>query len=98
MENEDFKKIWAMLNRRYKEAGGVGTIGTDLAPAGICTFAEKIKRELDEFVGEVIARAKAADDNAASMALHNQEAFGERYANAVPEFRYGLKFADQEPI
>jgi hypothetical protein len=98
MEVKDFNCIWALLNRRYKECGGVGTIGKDLTPRGICTFAEKVRGELDQFIDEVIARAKAEDENAIAMAEHNRAELGERYANAEPAYAHGLKFGDKEPV
>jgi hypothetical protein len=98
MENEEFKRVWGLLNRRYQEVGDGSTIGKSLNPAGIVSFAERVKRDIDEFIGEVIARAKAADEDAAATAELNREQFGDRYEQAQSEHRFGLRFGDKEPV
>src|SRR5437868_2311500 len=59
MKNEEFKKLWEILDSLYSSrmAGGGGL--DNLSHGGKISFAKKIKAELDDWCDELVARAKA---------------------------------------
>lgn len=93
MSNDDFRVLYAMLDRLHERRTGVSL--SSLHAGGLYIFSKKVRADLEQFEVEVISRAKAAAENAASLAETIRDDVGrDAWDAAQPNYENGLEFGD----
>lgn len=82
MDDAIYERLWRMLDGAFLEEMQAHSLG-DVECAQVVAYAEKIKTQLDDFIAEMIARAKGADEAAARRSEQHQKLFGPRYEAAT---------------
>ena len=94
MDNDDFRRLWFLLDRHVAErSDGVCPGLISLNAVGIISAAERLRDDLSEFCHEVVARSKAKIENAKADEDLLRDHVGSANYDAIPtEHRYGLDF------
>lgn len=94
MTNEEFKRMWQVLDAHVKvRTGDAARSLSDFTEAGVLDVAERLKIDLEDFCVEYVARAKARFETVKGAEETLRKRFGGEKFDAVdPEWSHDLDF------